>query len=365
MINNQLINGIKFLCILLFIYCLPSCKGIKKAERLGDKISYEDTSVQLNQSPKDSITLHYTGCSGFLIKYKDQAVLHDPFFSNLSIGKIFFRKNKLDTCRINRFFKSYFPTGKDESGLIQLLLISHTHYDHMLDAPYIYHNILDTNHVKMMGSDNMFRIMDNLSNKEIDTSRIISVEKKLSNCSETGLNYRSQNSKILVWPIEYRHAAHFYCVHLFKGKNKNKYPKRGCKWKGGKSLAFLIDFLDERDSIKFRMFIAGSSSNAPNGYIPEQLKKRPIDLAVISVASHAYVNNYPNCLLNDLKPKHLVLSHWENFFQPPEELKKKGMVVSLTSAKKFFKKLGNVKYEGKNNPYFTMPNIETKMTFHF
>ena len=365
MINNTIPVFFKYLFFLFILYSLIDCKGVRKAQKLGDKISYEDVNVHLGSTSEDSIVLHYTGCSGFMIKYKDQAVLHDPFFSNLSQSEVFFQQNKLDTGRINTFFKSYFPSAKDEFGLIKLLLISHTHYDHMLDAPYVYYNFLNKDSVKMLGSSNMVQIMNYTAPNGTDSNRIFSIENDLTSKDSKGQSYSSDNGKIRVLPIHSQHASHFYCIHLFKGENK-KPPQKGCQWKEGVNISYLIDFLDNQDSIKFRMYIAGSSSSAPAGCLPQTvIKEHPIDLAITCVASHAYVKNYPQGLLENLNPKHIILSHWENFFRTGDQLQEQAMVVPLTSLKNFFKKMDKVSYKDQKKPSWTLPNPETKMVIHF
>ena len=362
------------ICLLLTLWGLCACTGIHKATRLGDTIQYGTVGVSLNQPARDSIMLHYMGCSGFLIRKGDQAILHDPFFSNT--GPLLtspFQTISSDTSSIIAFFQSIFPAGTDTQGLIKLLLISHTHYDHMMDAPFIYHNILNQDTLLMLGNKSMTRIMQ-LSHQDGhgDTGasgHIVSTQDHLTQADSVGQSYSSRNGKIRILPIATEHAPHFFCIHLFKGEvktRKTSLPKKVCQWKEGVNIAYLIDFLDPLGEVEFRLHISGAAASPPGGFVPKSvLDAHPIDLAIICVASQGYVKNYPEGLLQHLRPRHLLLSHWENFFRPVSQLKTQARVVPLTNVKRFLKKVTKVTSAFRDSLGWTMPNPGTTIVIRF
>ena len=365
----------KVKCNFYFIFCsfmvaisILACKGVKKAQKLGEAISYKQADVILSQQAKDSIVIHYLGCSGFLIQNDNQSILHDPFFSNISLFSVPFQPICHDTTRIKSFFRSHFSNERDNEGMIKLLLISHTHYDHMIDAPYIYQNHLNKDSVKVIGSNSMLRVME-FSQEEFKNSfnidHIISVEDYLTDQNTIDSSFLSFNKKIRILPISIEHAPHFHGVHLFKGEIKKK-PKKACQLKEGKNIAYLIEFLDDKEKTNFRIYIGGAAASAPAGFLPPSfVEANPIDLAILCAASHGYVKNYPEGLLKNLNPKHIIISHWENFFQPNEVLESHAMVVPLTNVRKFIDKVNDTASELEYSSSWTMPNINTKIVIRF
>jgi L-ascorbate metabolism protein UlaG (beta-lactamase superfamily) len=357
------------ICLYLLVYSLSSCSGALKAKKLEYAISQGVVDVQLSPTANDQVTFHYTGCSGFLIEYRDQAILHDPFFSY--VGPLFTLNTRVlvvDTAQVQSFFQSQFPTGRDEQGKIKMLLVSHTHYDHMLDVPYIYQHLLDKDTVRIYGSADMRKVMTYNADTPPDSSfltNIIVVEDDLSQMNKVGRRYKSRNGKIQILPIYTEHAPHFYGLHFFKGEI-GKNPKRAYQWKEGANVAYLVDFLADDGTILFRTYLTAAAANEPAGFVPPSvLAEHPIDVAVLCVASYAYVKDYPIEHLQNLNPRHLILSHWENFFQAREKLAKRPMLVPFTNVKAFLKRVDANTKKLPYTPAWTMPDLGTAIRIRF
>lgn len=360
-------HSLHFFLVGLLIFSLSSCTGLLKAKKINEAISYGKVEINLNEHPSDYITFHYTGCSGFLIKYGNQAVLHDPFFSN--IGPLFTLNTKTiesDTARIQAFFRSQFPSGKDQKGFIKTLLVSHTHYDHMLDVPYIYNHVLNKDSLLVLGSNDMIKVMKyRTGDNNTSFNHIISVEDQLTDLNTIGKSYYSFDKKIRILPIRTEHAPHFYGMHFYKGHIK-KNPKRAPQWKEGTNIAYLIDFLADDGRINFRTYICSAAANTPKGFVPPSvLAQHPVDLAILCVASYAYVKDYPFQHLENLNPKHIILSHWENFFQSKTKLDQNPMIVPFTNVKAFLKRVDEASKGLSYSPKWTMPNPGAEITFGF
>ena len=92
----------------------------------------------------------------------------------------------------------------------------------------------------------------------------------------------------------------------------------------------------------FRIHYHGSASRYPLGlpnFKPPVPKKR-VDVAITCVALFGNVNEddtlpderYPEYVIHNLNPRHVIMSHWENFFRLQEE---KLRTVSITDVQKF------------------------------
>ncbi len=85
----------------------------------------------------------------------------------------------------------------------EMILVGHTHYDHLLDVPYIMKN-----HAKkavVYGSETMERIMAPATDK----SRIVTVDKYATKGRVPGQWVYNQDRTIRFVAIEIEHAPHF------------------------------------------------------------------------------------------------------------------------------------------------------------
>lgn len=93
-------------------------------------------------------------------------------------------------------------------------------------------------------------------------------------------------------------------------------PKRALQFKKGINFNYLIELLDDSGKPLFRIFYnAGSGCTGGVGLPPSQMLEN-IDLLMICGASFKYVDNYPEYLLDKLRPETVFVGHWESFFEP-------------------------------------------------
>jgi len=266
--------------------------------------------------------IRYLGCGGLLMTNGESQILTDPFFSNPSILRAGLGKIRSDRSLIDR----HLPNVSN----VKSILITHSHYDHLLDVPYIYLNKMDTSTTRIFGSETTKNIMSAVVS---NTDQLIDIGTKVDQWIWL------EKDKVRVMPIRAEHAPHFYGVHLYKGKIQSplkKIPSKARKWKEGTVFTYLIDFIQE-GKIGMRLFIQPSSCNPRAGFPPmSELKDRQVDVALLGSASYQYVHNYPNEIVKELNPKSIIVVHWEDFFRKYEK-KQKG--VRFTSLKKFVRNL--------------------------
>ncbi|MDP2957427.1 MAG: hypothetical protein Q8N53_13470 [Longimicrobiales bacterium] len=86
----------------------------------------------------------------------------------------------------------------------------------------------------------------------------------------------------------------------------------------GPSYAFLLDFLDADGSVAFRIYYQDAVAAPPRGLAPDSLmRERPVDVAILVPATFDQVDWHPEALVRNLRPRWVILGHWENFFVPP------------------------------------------------
>ena len=79
--------------------------------------------------------------------------------------------------------------------------------------------------------------------------------------------------------------------------------------------AYLIDFLDEGRPV-FRVYFQDSGTNEPVGYVPVTLlREKRVDVALLCVWGDFHrLRRHPEGILENTRPRHAVLGHWEDFF---------------------------------------------------
>ena len=358
----------------IILLCAFSCKGVKKAKKIANHIEKDSYELKISEEPTKEITLDYIGCSGFLIRRGNHAVLTDPYFSNHGpLLKVPFKNVQTNLSEVENFFKERFEKGKDLKGIIKFLTVTHSHYDHLGDVPYIFRNYL-SQETEILGSHSTVNVMDHLlSPKEIRERKITCAEGFASTNTKVGRSYTDETSSIRITPIRSAHAPHFYGIHLFQGNVEREKNFNNCKssqWKEGTNLSYLIDFLDENQKSEFRIYIAGSASPKLKGCPPKKLlEEKKIDLAILCMASYKFTRKYPKakfeCLLEKDQPTEVIFSHWENFFQPLEKLRETPMVVPFTNAKRFIKKTNKYPVFRDAVSHWTIPQPGVQITVKY
>ena len=97
----------------------------------------------------------------------------------------------------------------------------------------------------------------------------------------------------------------------------DRVPSAANEWLEGQTFAFLIDFLDPEGGVDLRVYYQDAVAAAPFGYVPDPGDGVAIDVAIIVPATYAEVDWHPEALLDNLEPRHVLLGHWEDFFQAP------------------------------------------------
>ncbi|MGH9319242.1 MAG: hypothetical protein ACRD3V_05050, partial [Vicinamibacteria bacterium] len=88
----------------------------------------------------------------------------------------------------------------------------------------------------------------------------------------------------------------------------------------GETLAYLIDFLDENGTKPlFRVYYQDAPTEPTIGEVaPELLEERGVDLAILCVGTFFNVPD-PAHIVRNTRPRHILLGHWENFFEPQRD----------------------------------------------
>src|SRR5690606_12319861 len=131
---------------------------------------------------------------------------------------------------------------------------------------------------------------------------------------------------VRVMPLRTRHAPHFDGHVLFRGERDRDLsapPATAQEWLDGDPVSYLVDFVEE-GAVAFRLYYQDAVAAEPYGLVPDELLRdgpdaRAVDLAILVPSTFAEVPWHPEAILDNLRPRHVLLGHWEDFFDPPLE----------------------------------------------
>lgn len=363
-------TGFLLISTLLLSSCiLPFTRSPEKLNKEGqDYYQSEDYSIALPGSQTRELELHYLGCGGFLARKGGMAFFNDPFFSNTSFFKVTVKSLFGGSIKPK---PRYVDLGLKNVGSledVEGVLISHGHYDHLLDLPYLFKTgSIDAAATKVYGNATTGQLMSHFD----PAGPFVNMEDIMATHLQPGqwLTIASgQEDSILVMSIRSNHAPHTDHIKFYSGeyqgdlriKDREKMKSRVKDWREGQSLSYLVDFYNQGE-IDFRMFIQASASDSLLGFPPQHiLDKHPVDLAVMCVASYELTNGYPCALLGHIKPSYVVWVHWEDFFLRYN--RKNPKMVRRTRVKRF---PGHVTGECGYAGAFSFPKPGTKITVKY
>jgi len=324
----------KFFFILFVSTCMFSSCAFKLRERSGKALLVSGThSIAIPRAGSHTLRVVYTGCGGLVIaNEQDEAFMVDPYYTGHNPARVFVGGIIPDSNNRNKVMASLKEHHIDPKK-IENVLVSHAHYDHLEDLPYLLAENLLAKPVKIIASSTAGsaigkRFKDTFINADDYMYR------QAPNNNGTG-KWMDISAHMRVLPIEASHAPHFYFgIHLMRCKKKtcrgsrpancsdtlsnagtNK-RTRALRWKEGTTYAYLVDILDENKNITLRLFLQNSSCDPPFAFPPaEELGKKPVDVAFLCAASSNHLHNYPKAILSLLKASQTVLIHWEDFFK--------------------------------------------------
>lgn len=304
--------------------------------------------VDLTPSPAaDAVHLTYLGVGGWIMQRGASQVLAAPLFSNPSFVRTGLAPIHSDTAVVNRHMAAY-----DVSDA-RAILVGHAHYDHLMDLPQVARRWAPR--AVILGSRTTRFTLGTWSGV---TGRVIEIDGLAGDVDHPG-SWIRVGPGVRVMPLLSDHAPHFEGYELYQGERDHpleEEPGSASEWLDGPTYAFLVDFLDPDGSVAFRIYYQDAVAAPPRGLAPEQLMdERPVDVAILVPATFDQVDWDPEAFVLNLRPRWVLLGHWENFFVPPE---KPTRSIMLTDLGHFQDRLARV-FDGES----WLPDLGTEFRF--
>lgn len=251
--------------------------------------------------PREVVEIRYLGSGGVYIRWGGEAILVGPYFSRPGLVRPLLGNIAFDEARIAQ--------GMAGLGEVRAILAGHSHFDHIGDLPTVVQTYAPKADVYL----NDAGVSALAFYSDIHP---VSFEKHHD-------SWIKISDAIRFMPVASDHAPqlcgwhHWPCAYADGPVKKPLKEWKGTKLRalhGGNTFAFVIDLLGTSDKdVRYRIYYNDSASSPGKG-IPQLHDGHPFDLAILCMASFAFVKDYPEGLLCALKPRHVLVSHYDDFF---------------------------------------------------
>jgi L-ascorbate metabolism protein UlaG (beta-lactamase superfamily) len=257
------------------------------------------------------VEVTYLGVGGYVVRRGSDALLFAPSFSNPDLISIAFARAEPNQRKVDQCMQGV-PIGD-----VEWVITGHSHYDHLLDVPYIMKRYAPN--AKLVAPPTASHMLAAVLPEE----RILrQVGDSADSAERPGQWIYNCRRTVRVMPLKSEHSSHFCGIKLLRtgtySKDLEALPRSNfLGWKEGETYAYLVDFLNPTDgSVDFRIHYQDAASRPPRGFAPEEILQHPpaVDLAILCTGAYTESRGYPDDLLRTLNPRHVLLGHWENFF---------------------------------------------------
>lgn len=268
---------------------------------------------------RDSVEITYLGSGGFVIRHGADAVVTAPSFTHHGLMKTFlpFFSISSDTTLVKTMLTNVRLDG------VSSMLVGHAHYDHLLDAPVVASMLPST--ARIYGGPTTRNLLWAVPGLQ---SRLVTLEGlAVGDRLHRGDWFPSPAASIRFMALKSNHPPNFYFLGFFpytyaRGtvtQPRASLPRTPRGWKLGETYAYLIDVMGPDGKPIFRVFYQDAASEPLYSSLPPVLgdDQRPVDVAIICAGNYGYATDYPTALLKELRPRHVIVGHWEDFFRPP------------------------------------------------
>ncbi|MDA0311310.1 MAG: hypothetical protein O2992_04245 [Gemmatimonadetes bacterium] len=265
-------------------------------------------SFDLAPGDPDAVHVVYLGTGGWIFERGADQVLAAPLFSNPGFFTTGLAPIRSDTLEVDRFMGLY------DVSRARVILVGHAHYDHLMDVPRV--ALRHAPSARIAGSRTVQNTLGDWSGV---ADRVDLLEASAGDEQTVG-KWMPYGDAVRIMPLRSKHAPHFDGMTLYEGTRDvpvEHEPRWATEWLEGETHAFLVDFLDGDGSVAYRIYYQDAVAPAPAGFAPDAvILEHPVDLAIFVPATFDQVEWHPEAFVQNLRPRRVLLGHWENFFVP-------------------------------------------------
>jgi L-ascorbate metabolism protein UlaG (beta-lactamase superfamily) len=279
----------------------------------------------MSDVPGLEITYYSVGC--FLLRWRGVAILTDPFWSHLPLRQVAFGRTESDPSQVDAYL--------DDLSEVRAVLVGHSHYDHVLDLPYVAPHLAED--AQVFGSRTLAHTLAPLE-LPLDVQVM---NPHVATPDQPGRWFSAAGGRIRVLPIASGHPNNYAFIHLFTERlreDRSAPPTHSSHFQEGITLAFLVDLMDDDgQTIVHRIYVETSSRGWPDGFFPQSiLDAHGVDVALLAMDCANIESRGGDSIIDYLQPTTVLFCHWENFFRTKDQAPREIVKVNLSRSKRWF-----------------------------
>jgi hypothetical protein len=310
-------------------------------------------TVDLAAGQRDFVRLVYLGTGGWIMERGEDMVLGAPLFTNPGLVETGLVGIHSDTMLVNRHMAVY--DSLYDVSRASAILVGHAHYDHLMDVPQVSRRFApDAEIFANATARNLLGTWSRVAGR-------IRVVNAFAGDERTVRPWLAAGPRTRVMVLRSKHAPHFEGYTLYDGTRDTPAthePSWATDWVAGQTVAYLVDFMSESspDSVAFRIYYQDAVAPPPAGFAPDEvIAQRRVDVAILVPSTFDQVDWHPEAFIENLRPRWVLLGHWEDFFTPIDEPTRS---IRLADLRHFEARLGRV-FDGE----WWRPEIGTELRF--
>ena len=229
------------------------------------------------------LEIRWLGAAGIEIKHEHHVLLIDPYFTRISKRQILFGRPAPDKNSVKQYLA-------DLPGTLAGIIISHTHFDHAMDAPAF----AACTNSPLIGSQSLDRLLE-----------INGFRGRVTVCENRRAHLLDGNIKVQMLPSKHGLVLLGRVPYPGEIKPAAELPLNVRDYRLGSVYAPLI----EMGGVTF-MHIGSAN------FIADELQGRHCDILFLCVPGWKAVPEYPERLLEILQPRVIVPFHFDDFSVP-------------------------------------------------
>jgi len=270
------------------------------------EVSRFSSAVKVKRSKKApyGLSIRWLGTFGFELTDGKTSIVIDPFVSRPTPTDQF-KPLRIDTDAVDHYVLKQNKTSDQKA-----ILVTHSHYDHIQDVPYILsHYLNNETHPILIGDRNTKHIIYSYNKSDISWKN---PNKPLENAIIYVTNFSSKENNNQ-WKVGR------FKITAFQGQHPKYdfFPWRGPSGPIKSTPPFYVwDYkLNHNESIGFLIEYGGLKiyfSDSPFIQNPEKIGK--VDILIQTIASREMENNIAECI-QAMEPTYYIPAHYDNFFK--------------------------------------------------
>ncbi|MEE9607238.1 MAG: MBL fold metallo-hydrolase [Myxococcota bacterium] len=247
-------------------------------------------------SAEPAVTVRWLGVAGFAIESGDTALLHDPYLSRPGLWRTALFRYRPNPAVLGPLLAAGSPAP--ELARARLILIGHSHFDHLGDAPWI----AQRSGASLAGSATSVAIARGYGLAAEQTQQLAP-------------GARVEVGPFAIRVVESRHAAVLLGRVPLPGQLEEPPdgPIHALSFVLGDARGYLV----EHRPTGLRLFLLSSAGVHPPAL--EGLRKEGVSVDVLLAAVQGRDAEYAATLVTSLRPRVVVPHHFESFFRPIDD----------------------------------------------